>query len=304
MMLDLTRTANEAGLPIYAHIASRGFGLISMLDGYHNFAARPSYVEISALPLAERVRAMREESRRSAILSETNLGVEAVGADATSGVMMMDVLGGRGYLFGPGESEYEPTPDRMAEAIAARRGVPLEHVLYDHLAAGEGGNSVVHMLINYSSGDLDHVHTMLQDPNTISSLGDGGAHMKLISDASMLPFHLSFWARDRKRGPRLRLEDMVARITSRNARSVGLDDRGLLKVGLKADVNVIDFERLSLEAPAIVHDLPAGGARLNQSTNGFLATILSGAISRRDDLDTGARPGRLMRAGSPRATSH
>ncbi|WP_174291085.1 N-acyl-D-amino-acid deacylase family protein [Sphingomonas bacterium] len=303
MMLDMTHDANAAGLPVYAHIASRGFGLISMLDGFHNFAARPSYLEIAALPLAERVRAMREDSRRDAILSEANLGVETIGQDAANGVMMMEALGGRGYLFGPGNSEYEPTPDRMAEALAAARGLPLERVLYDHLTADTGGNSVVHLLINYSNGNLDHVRTMLQDPTTISSLGDGGAHMKLISDASMLPFHLSFWARDRKRGPRLRLEDMVARITGLNARCFGLDDRGLLKTGLKADVNVIDFDGMALGAPKITHDLPAGGARLNQATSGFLATVLSGTVSRRNDQDTGERPGRLMRDGQPRATS-
>ncbi|RVT94175.1 N-acyl-D-amino-acid deacylase family protein [Sphingomonas crocodyli] len=296
MMLNRTRAANEAGLPITCHIASRGFGLVSMLDGYHNFQARPSYREIEYRPVAERAKAMREPARRAAILSETNLPPQTVGREATFGSMMLTNLGGRGYLFTPADSDYEPDQERIVDNVASAQGKTVEEVVYDHLAAADGGNSVVHMLLNYAGGNLDHVHTMLRHPDTVSSLGDGGAHMKLISDASMLPFHLSFWARDRKRGPRFTVEEMVARITGRNARAFGLSDRGLLREGLRADVNVIDFDGLQLHHPVIAHDLPAGGTRLNQVTTGFLATILAGTVTRRNDSDTGARTGRLLRS--------
>ncbi len=121
--------------------------------------------------------------------------------------------------------------------------------------------------------------------------------MKLISDSSMLPFHLSFWARDRQRGPRFTVEEMVERITSRNAKAFGLNDRGVLREGLRADINVIDYDRLALEAPLIVHDLPAGGSRLNQATRGFLATLVNGVVTRLKDIETGERPGRLVRRG-------
>jgi N-acyl-D-aspartate/D-glutamate deacylase len=295
MMLDRTRAANEAGLPITCHIASRGFGLVSMLDGYHNFAARPSYLEIAHLPLAERARAMREPARRATILAEDNLPPQTVGRDATYGAMMLRSLGGRGYLFSSVQDDYEPGEDRLVDTVAAARGVPVEAVVYDHLVADDGANSVVHMLLNYAGGNLDHVHAMLRHPDTISSLGDGGAHVKLISDASMLPFHLSFWARDRTRGPRFSVEAMVARITSRNARAFGMKDRGELRPGLRADINVIDFDRLALRQPVVAHDLPAGGARLDQVTTGFVATLVNGVVTRERDTDTGARPGRLVR---------
>ena len=296
MMLERTRAANAAGLPITCHIAPRGFGLISMLDTYHNFLARPSYLEIAALPLAERARAMREPARRASILGEENLPPQTVGRDNTYGAMMMKSLGGRGYLFSPEDSDYEPGDDRLVERVAAARGETPEAVIYDHLTTGDGAASVVHMLLNYANGNLDHVHAMLRHPDTVSSLGDGGAHMKLISDSSMAPFHLSFWARDRTRGPRFPVEAMVERITRRNARAFGLSDRGWLREGLRADVNLIDFDRMALQHPTIAHDLPAGGTRLNQVTTGFIATLLGGTVTRRDDQDTGARPGQLLRS--------
>jgi N-acyl-D-aspartate/D-glutamate deacylase len=296
MMLDRTRAANAAGLPITAHVASRGFGLISMLDAYHNFLARPSYREIEHLPQAARAAAMRDPTRRAAILADVDIPPEQAGKEAIYGSRMLKSLGGRGYLATPASQDHEPGDELLVEVLAAQRGVTVEELVYDHLAAGEGGNSVVHMLLNYANGNLDHVHAMLRHPDTVSSLGDGGAHMKLISDTSMLPLHLSFWARDRQRGPRFTVEEMVARITARNADAFGLTDRGILREGLRADVNVIDFAKLTVGHPTIARDLPAGGTRLNQATTGFVATLLAGTITRRGDEDTGARPGRLLRA--------
>jgi N-acyl-D-aspartate/D-glutamate deacylase len=132
----------------------------------------------------------------------------------------------------------------------------------------------------------------------LSSLGDGGAHVNLICDVSMMPFHLSFWSRDRKRGPTLPVEKMVAKITADNAKAYGLTDRGVLAVGKRADINVMNYDLLSLTMPLMVHDLPSGGARRDQRTTGFIATVLNGTLTRENDQDTRERPRRVIRGAA------
>jgi N-acyl-D-amino-acid deacylase len=202
-------------------------------------------------------------------------------------------LGGTYVLSDP--SDYEPDETRRVDALARAAGKTVQEFIYDHYAQDDGSNYNVSLTLNYAQGSLDHVHALMQDPNTVSGLADGGAHMRLICDASSPTYALSFWARDRKRGPRLAIEHVVRRMTMDCARLYGLDDRGVLSVGKRADLNVIDHAAIGLEPPRVANDLPSGGARLLQDSRGYLATMVRGEVTRRQGEDTGARPGRLVR---------
>jgi N-acyl-D-aspartate/D-glutamate deacylase len=166
--------------------------------------------------------------------------------------------------------------------------------VYDYLIEGEGKNFIFAPFANYAAYNLDCCSEMGQSPHTLIGLGDGGAHVGLISDGSFPTSLLSHWGRDRKSG-RLDVSWLVKRHTQDNAKAVGLGDRGVVAVGKKADLNVIDFDRLRVEAPIMKWDLPAGGKRLLQRATGYRATIVSGQVTYRDGEATGALPGRLVR---------
>jgi N-acyl-D-aspartate/D-glutamate deacylase len=193
--------------------------------------------------------------------------------------------------------DYEPDESARLDTIAARSGRTMEEVLYDTICAGDGRQTLVNFLMNYTGGTLDSVHDMLDHPDTVSGLGDGGAHLAVICDGAMTTFHLSFWSRDRKRGPTLPVEKTVHKLTGKPAQLYGLADRGIIAPGMRADINVIDFDALGIEMPEMHFDLPLGSPRLLQSGRGYLATLVSGVATRRNDADTGARPGRLVRGG-------
>ncbi len=159
----------------------------------------------------------------------------------------------------------------------------------------DAGHLLLTPFFNFAYGNHDAIREMLLHPAGVSGLSDGGAHCFMICDASVPTFMLTHWARDRSRGPGLPLEYAVRKQTSDTARLFGLGDRGVLAAGKKADVNIIDFDRLTLRMPHMAHDLPAGGARLLQEADGYVATIVSGEVTRRHGVDTGARPGRLVR---------
>jgi N-acyl-D-aspartate/D-glutamate deacylase len=156
--------------------------------------------------------------------------------------------------------------------------------------------------VNFAEGTLEPAREMLQHPNTLYALGDGGAHLGFLCDASLPTYMLQYWSRDRVKGPRIELPEVIHRLTQRNADAIGLKDRGVLKVGTKADINVIDLERVNLHSPRVVFDLPAGGRRVTQDSEGYDATIVSGVVIQRNGKDTGARPGRLVR-GAQAATA-
>ena len=157
---------------------------------------------------------------------------------------------------------------------------------------------LANFILNYADGNLDAVGEMLAHPETVSGLGDGGAHLQMICDASMTTYHLTHWARDRARGPTLPLEFMVHKLSGQVADIYGFTDRGVIEVGRRADLNVIDFTRLGNGMPHMAFDLPEGSARLVQESSGYVATIVNGVVTRRDDTETGARPGRLCRLTS------
>jgi len=191
--------------------------------------------------------------------------------------------------------DYEPGPEKSIAAIAAREGRPAEEVLYDHLLRDGGRELLLLPIFNYSNGSLDPVHEMLLSPDTVVSLGDGGAHCGLICDASLTTFLLTHWVRDRSRGERVPLELAVKRMTSETARLYGLLDRGVLAPGYKADFNLIDLAGLRLRRPEMAFDLPGGARRLLQRADGYDATILSGEVVMEHGNATGATPGRLLR---------
>jgi N-acyl-D-aspartate/D-glutamate deacylase len=198
------------------------------------------------------------------------------------------------YVLG-NPPDYEPSPDRTVAALAAAQGVDPLHLLYD-LLCDEGGRALLMLpVFNYTDANLDAVRDMLTHPAGIAGLSDGGAHCGMICDASIPTFLLTHWARDRSRGDKLPLEWVVKKQTHDTAQLYGLTDRGTIEAGKKADLNVVDHANLTLLQARVAHDLPAGGRRLLQEARGYRATIVSGTVTRRDGVDTGARPGRLLR---------
>lgn len=296
MMLEESRRANAEGLRIRPQIAARGLGSIHMLDAYHVFLRRPSYLEIAHLPRADRAAAMRNPRRRAAILSEGNVDGAYASNPAVLGMLnRLDQYLEHSFIL-DSVVDYEPGPDRVVGKLAADAGKTVQELIYDHYAEGDGSNFNVGFWQNYSRGSLDHIRKAFIDPNVVSGLADGGAHVRVICDASAPTFQLCFWARDRTRGEKLPLGHVVRKLTMEPGDLYGFSDRGMIRVGKRADLNIIDFQRLSLQAPEIVNDLPSGAARLHQRSIGYLATLVGGVVTRRNDEDTGARPGRLLRS--------
>ncbi len=229
---------------------------------------------------------MREPGVRVAILAEDDL------------VPMPSYVGmGLDRIFELGDPpEYEPAPDTSIAARARAAGIDPYRLLYDLLLENDGRSLLVRPLLGYSDFSLDPVREMLLHPATVLGIGDGGAHVSVICDASTPTTMLTMWTRDRTRGAKLPIETVVHKMTANNAELYGLSDRGTLTPGLRADVNVIDLDRLRLHAPEFRNDLPSGARRLVQEASGYTATIVAGTVTRRHDTDTGSRPGRLVRS--------
>jgi len=286
----LTRLDSAAtrGLPIKAQVQGRPVGLMLGLQGsVHPFLTRPSYRAIADKPLAERVALMREPAFRAKLLSE----------QLEPGHPFLNSLAGAYHkMFELGDPpNYEPAPEDSIGARAKREGRNPDEIVYDMLTANEGRNFLFFPLHNYYDFNLDNALTMLRNPNTLFGLSDGGAHVGVICDVSVPTYMLTHWCRDRTRGERLDLPFVVKSQTRDTAEAIGLLDRGLIAPGMKADINVIDFERLRLKPPGMVYDLPAGARRLMQEAEGYVATIVSGAVIYRDGRPTGALPGKLVR---------
>jgi len=287
-LLERLSQATAAGLPIRAQVAGRPVGVLFGFELTLNpFSQTQAYGEIAGLPFDERVARLRDPAVRARLLSE-----EVENRRGFAGTQPRNW--GQMYLM-QAEPDYEPTADSTVEAIAAARGVDPEVVALDHMLSNGGRGMLYLPFLNYAEGSLDPSWVMLQHPDCVPGLSDGGAHVGMICDGSFPTSNLIHWARDRTRGPRLRLEDLVAGQTRRTAETVGLYDRGLIAPGYRADLNVIDFDRLKLHAPQVAHDLPAGGRRLIQRAEGYVATIVAGQVTYRDGEPTGALPGRLLR---------
>jgi len=292
-ILDEVARSNAQGTDLRPQIIPRSVTIMTTLDGYHMFMNRPTYEKIADLPLAERVAEMRRPEIKAAILEESAPGRGP--RDFTE--MIVQVFAVALPLMFPLKEplDYEPSLDQSVFAQATARGIdPVEH-MYD-LLLEDGGRSFYSLFgSNFVDASLEACREMLLDENTVTGLGDAGAHVSLISDCSASTFHLTHWARDRTRGERLPLELLVHKLTGRNAEMYGFSDRGTLQAGLRADINVIDLDRLTILAPELRHDLPSGASRILQGARGYVATMVNGVVARRDDVDTGARPGRLVR---------
>ncbi len=294
--------ANARGIPMRLQVAPRAIGVMLGLDAtFHPFVGFPSYRKLADLPLAEQVAALRQPELRRQLLSESSMKLS--GKDSSIPPLAdlllanLDQLAFRLHTLGK-QPNYEP---RLADSLGARAqqsGQPVLEVLLDALLADDGHALLYFPLYNYIDNNLDNVHTMLSHPLALPGLSDGGAHVGTVCDASFPTFLLSHWGRDRPQG-RLPLEKLVKMQAFDTSRFIGLQDRGAVAVGQRADLNVIDFDKLRLLPPRLFADLPAGGKRFLQTAEGYRATLLGGVVIARDGKLTDARPGRLVRVGQP-----
>jgi N-acyl-D-aspartate/D-glutamate deacylase len=290
-VLALCRDANAHGSHIVPQVGSRPTMLLIGHQTFHPFSYRPTYRKLEALPLASRVAKLRDPEIRRQILAE-----KSEATDPRISVVMMLIEHGLHKIFPLGDPpDYEPGPEKSVKAMAAREGRDPYEVLYDLMLEHDGRQLLMLAILSYSDGDLEAMRTMLEHPDSAFGLGDGGAHCGAICDASMTTFLLTHWARDRKRGPRLPLEWVVRKMTRDTAELYGLRDRGIVAPGKKADLNLIDWQKLQLALPELVFDLPAGARRLIQRAKGYDATVVSGQVTFEQGEHTGALPGRLLR---------
>ncbi|MBK6922036.1 MAG: amidohydrolase family protein [Deltaproteobacteria bacterium] len=292
--------AAARGVTIRLQVAPRPIGVLLGLEAtFHPFIGYPSYKAICALPRSERVARMRDPEFRARLLGETTDRVAGDGSSipplADHLLARIDMISRRMYRLGE-TPEYEPDPRTCLAAEAAATGRTALEVIYDALLEDDGRALLYFPLYNFTGVDLEVVHEMLTHPLALPGLSDGGAHVGTICDASFPTYLLMHWGRDRARG-RLPLERLVQMQAFDTARYVGFSDRGAIAVGQRADLNVIDLDRLALTRPTLVHDLPAGGRRLMQHAVGYRATIVAGEVVVQDGQLTAARPGRLVRAG-------
>jgi N-acyl-D-aspartate/D-glutamate deacylase len=290
--LDLVARANAEGAKLVPQVGGRPGGMLIGLTSYHGFMRRPTFRRLESTLSGEALaEALRRPENKAAILAEKDLpsGPSEQFAAMTENMAFLFPM-----MYPLGDPpDYEPTPERSIAGLAAATGRDPWEVHYDLLASGAW---TLGAFTNYAQATQEPLRAMIAHPETILGLSDGGAHVRMICDASLPTYLLTHWARDRARGERLPLEALIHKQCAATAKAVGLDDRGTLEVGKKADLNVIDFEKLTLHAPRSVDDLPAGGRRVLQDATGYVATIVSGVVTRRHDRDTGERPGRLVRA--------
>ena len=299
-ILDRATKATESGFDVRCQVGARGIGVMLGLQAtFHPFMGFPSYKAISQLPLAERVEAMRDPELKARMIQEKSEPVAGDGsmlpplADFFLSNLDMVVM----RLFRLGEKpNYEPSPTESFGAAAMSRGEPVLGLIYDAMLEQDGEALLYFPVYNYTGMNLDAVHEMLTHPLALPGLSDGGAHVGTICDASFTTFLMTHWARDREHG-RIPLERIIQMQANDTARFLGLSDRGLLAPGRRADINIIDFDNLELLHPTMLKDLPAGGQRLMQYANGYVATLVNGEAIAKDGRLTGARPGRLVRAG-------
>ena len=296
-VLDWAAGASAEGLPIKAQVLSRAIGVMLGHElTLNTFYTCASYVELAGLPFDERIGALRQPEMRARILAES--------ADPDPTIVIGRLAQEFDHMFLLGDPpDYEQPLDQSIAARAARLGVTPRELVYDLMLERGGRNNLYVTLCNYEYGSLDSSLEMMRHAGAVLGLGDGGAHCGTICDGSYPTFMLTHWVRDRTRGERLPLPLVVKWLSHDTARTVGLLDRGTIAPGSKADLNVIDMDRLLLHAPEVTHDLPGGGRRLVQRADGYAATIVNGSVVYRRGAPTGALPGRLVR-GQQAAPTH
>jgi N-acyl-D-aspartate/D-glutamate deacylase len=293
-LLAAAHAARAQGAHVTAQIAGRPIGvMLGIGTALNPFSIRPSYRELDGLGIAEQRARLADPTLRRRILAEKPSAQDV--SRLAQFRQLITTLWDKFFVMGD-PPDYEPSDDMSVAAIAAREQRTPDEVAYDYLTEAEN-RFLFFPIVNYAKGDHEPIREMLTDPATLLGLSDGGAHCASIVDAGVPTFMLVHWARDRRRGPRLPLELLVKRQTSETADFFGLRDRGRLAPGLRADVNLIDFDRLRLYQPELVNDLPAGGRRFVQRVDGYEATFVAGTFIFEQGEHTGALPGRLVRAG-------
>jgi N-acyl-D-aspartate/D-glutamate deacylase len=289
-VLDLIQKAVDAGLPMKGQVPARAIGIMLGLEAtLHPFVGHPSYRELVSSSHLERVARLRDDDdlRRRILAEDAPEGARAIFYDFE-----------RIYELGS-PPNYEPDPAQSIAARARAQGIAPAALAYDLLLENGGRALLYRPFLNYTNNNLDVCRELMIDDNTVPGLGDAGAHCGMICDGSFPTFLLAHWGRDRTRGDKLPIEWLVKQQCADTAALVGLRDRGVLAAGMKADINLIDFDALGLEHPEIVFDLPAGGKRLLQRANGYRATIVSGEVTFENGEPTGAMPGHLVRGAQP-----
>ena len=288
------------GLPLYLQTGARGIGvLIGLEASFHPFMGFASYKAVAHLPLAERAAALREPERKARLLKEKS---DRLAGDGSAIPPLVDLLLAKielisGRMFALEDTlNYEPSVMQSFLVRAKQSGTSALEAIYDHLCAGSGEGLIYFPIFNYNEGSLDTVRRMLDHPRALSSLSDAGAHVGTVCDASFTTFMLTHWVRDRGRDA-LPLERAVEMLTQRNARYLGLTDRGVIAPGMRADLNAIDPAQLSVGLPKLEHDLPAGGKRFVQRAKGYVATWVAGEQVQANGVISDARPGQLVRMG-------
>ncbi len=288
-VLGLLDDAADEGLPIVAQVAGRSIGILYCLQGsVHPLLFHPAYAEVAHLPIDERLVALADPERRRRLIEDLP------DDDGFFQRVVLDKLD-RMWVVEGADIDYEPEASTSIGATARARGVAPMALLVDQLTSAEGNGMVYAPFFNYSYGDLSMSYEAHRHPGTRMGLSDAGAHCGAICDGGMPTFMLTHWVRDRRRGPRLPLEHVVHRQTRQTAELYGLGDRGLVAPGLRADLNVIDLDRLGFDVPRMAFDLPAGGRRLVQRGRGYVASFVAGVQTVDHDEPTGEMPGRLVR---------
>ena len=288
-VLELLTEAHSEGIKIYSQVAGRSIGIMYCLQGsVHPLLFHPAYAEVQHLPIGERLTALKEPARRHRLINDI---------PDDGGIfqkIVFDKLDGMWIVNGP-NIDYEPHREDSIAGLAARSGIPPMQLILDHLCSDDGNAMIYAPFFNYSYGDLSMAYEAHLHPHTRMGLSDAGAHCGAICDGGMPTFMLTHWTRDRARGPRLPLEFIVHRQTRQTAEFYGLHDRGLIAAGMRADINIIDYENLGFDMPRMVFDLPAHGRRLVQRARGYRATFVNGIQTVDNDEFTGELPGRLIR---------
>ena len=287
--LGAIERSNQAGLQVRGQVGCRPIGVMMGLETSMNpFKTHPAWESIAGLSPSDRVAALRGPDLQRRLVEER---------PTDPYTKFMDYGLTRSSEFTP-RFDYEPVPDETVHARAAAANRSPWNLALELMLKSDGKGLLFFPFENYADGDLAVIRTLLESPHTVCGLGDGGAHVATLCDAGYPTFLLSYWARDRVKGPGLPLEHLVHKQTLATASSYGLHDRGQLRPGFRADINVIDFDSLKVTRPEIVYDLPAGGKRLLQGAEGYLHTIASGVEVRSMGEFTGARPGRLLRGAT------
>jgi len=293
-VLEQVSAANKDGAHLFPQIASRPIGLVTNLKTYHLFQRRETFLKLRELPFDQMLAEMRKPEVRAAILSDKNVKPELPG---TMENVYNAFIMGASHLFEIEDPiDYEPTAEKSFQARAESKGQNIEEFMYDFLVQDDGSRFAIVLGSNFYDYNHDAIHEMLSHDETVTGLSDAGAHVTLIFDGVAPTYQMTHWSRDRIRGAKLPLEFIVQKQSHKNAQLYGLHDRGSLEVGKRADINVIDFDRLKLGGLEIHADLPAGGKRILQPASGYIATYVNGIKTRENDQDTGARPGQLLRS--------